>query len=91
MRPHVRFTALAFLIVALFFAWRSRSQEFFLLLAIALELYSLTELQLDWREKIQLRKWKALLARRNPSSIAGIVAQGGAFLCLLGFFISSSN
>ncbi|UGQ45509.1 hypothetical protein [Massilia endophytica] len=87
MKTQFRLVALTLLIAAFTLAWASRIQGFCLSMALALELYALTELEINWREQIELRKLKAFFMRHNNSSISGVVAQIAAFLLLVAFFL----
>jgi hypothetical protein len=89
MEIHIRLAAFILFVAAIFFGWKGCNQEFFLLLAVAFELYAITEMKVNWTQEIVLKNWKSSLAHRIPNSISGVLAQFFAFICLVGFFLLS--
>ena len=61
---------------------------FLVLIGIALELYALTEMQVDWSKKYHIKGLVPLLNQRRRNSLTGAIAQLAAYLCLIGAFLS---
>lgn len=88
MKTHFRLAAFVLMVGSLVSAFNGDAKVFFFLLAVALEIYSLTEMEIDWSEKFCVKNIPQLMRRPNATSTIGIAAQFSAYLCLAGFFIS---
>ena len=87
MIKHFKLAAFVLLVGSLISAFNGDAKVFFILLAVALEIYAMTEMEIDWSEKFRFRDIPSLMRRPNPTSFIGIIAQFSAYLCLAGFFI----
>jgi len=88
VKHHVRLAALVILAASLLMAAMDQAKLFLLLIGIALELYALTEMQIDWSRKYHIKGLVPLLNSRHRNSLTGAIAQIAAYLCLIGAFLS---
>jgi hypothetical protein len=89
VKKHFRLAGLLLLIMALVYALMGERRTFLIMLSIALELYSLTEMQADWTEKFSTSEWRKIAGKRYRNSVPGSIAGFAAALCMAGFFIYS--
>lgn len=87
MKRHFQLAGLLLLIIALVYAWMGERKTFLIMLSIALELYSLTEMQANWAEKFSVKDWRKVAGKRYKNSILGSLACFAAVLCMVGYFI----
>jgi hypothetical protein len=88
VKQHVRLAALVLLAASLLMAAMGQAKLFLLLIGIALELYALTEMRIDWSRKYHIKGLVPLLNQRHRNSVTGAIAQLAAYLCLIGAFLS---
>jgi hypothetical protein len=88
VKHHLRVATLVILAASLLMAAMGHAKFFLLLIAIALELYALTEMRIDWSKKYHIKGLAPLLNQRHRNSVTGAIAQLAAYLCLIGAFLS---
>ena len=89
VKQHCRLAAVVFLAAAFLLAAMGQPKLFLLLVAVALELYALTEMRIDWSKKYHVKSMLPMLVGRQRNSVTGAIAQLAAGLCILGAFLSS--
>ena len=89
VKYHLRIATLVISAASFLMAAMGQAKLFLLLIGIALELYALTEMQVDWSKKYRIKGLGPLLNQRHRNSVTGAIAQLAAYLCLIGAFLSS--
>jgi hypothetical protein len=88
VKQHLRIAATIMLATSLVMAAMGQAKFFLLLIAIALELYALTEIRVDWSKKYHIKGMLPLVTQRQRNSVTGAIAQLAAIVCLAGAFLS---
>ena len=88
MKIHFKLASLIFFFASLVAAEKNEIKLFFLLLSFSLEIYSLTQLEIDWEAKIDIKNLKKFTMERFSMSWSGKICEFAALICLVGFFIS---
>jgi len=88
VKQHLRFATLVILAASLLMAALGQAKFFLLLIAVALELYALTEIRVDWSKKYHIKGLLPMMTQRQRNSVTGAIAQFAAIVCLAGAFLS---
>jgi hypothetical protein len=87
MKVAIKFLTLALFLLGIASAFKNDAPSALLAFSISTGIFSLTEANFDWQEKLQKEELLASLSRRHEISWIGKIFQYASFMFLAGYFI----
>ena len=89
MKNHFRCAAIVLLLATIALVYFNKI-EALLSSSIALQIFSLTEMETDWKQRFKLSDWREVFSARYPTSTIGALCGFGAMVLLLSYFAISA-
>jgi len=89
MKTHFRCAAIVLILASVVLVYFNKI-EALLASSIALQIFSLTELETDWKQRFTLSDWREVFSTRYPTSMIGTLCGFGGIVLLLAYLAISA-